>query len=183
MTSPTPGSSNESARAVTVAALVIAIVAGALTGIGLHKRNHDADVANRSTGPSASAMAAQAKTVLADAGQYAVDFTSFDYLTLSQDRASTAKDFTPAFAKIYTKQSAASAPLVRKAKAVAVARADSSALQSLNTVDGTASVIVAVTITTKNVKSPSGALSYYRFQIPLERQADGAWLASGMDPV
>jgi hypothetical protein len=183
MTNPSAGEPRNGAAAVTAVALVIAVAAGALAGIGLHKRSHDADVAEGSTGQSASAVAATARTVIADAGQYAVDYTSFNYLTLGQDRANTAKNFTPAFARSYITESKATAPFVRKAKAVAVSNVDAAALASLDVAHNAASVIVAMSITTKNVKSPNGALTYYRFEIPLVRQSDGTWLASNIKPV
>lgn len=183
MTNPSEGSTPDRARLVTVVALVIAVAAGVMVGVGLHKRNHDTDVANATSGASASAVAAQAKAVLAEAGQAAVDYTSFNYLTLPQDRANAAKDFTPEFRAVYVKQSKAADPAVKAAKAVAVSHVDSIGLESFDPTAGTASVIAAMGITTKNVKSPSGALSYYRFQIPLERQADGSWLASDVKAI
>jgi hypothetical protein len=154
-----------------------------MVGFGLHKRNHDADVVNGDSGPGAAASQSETKVVIADAAQYAVDFTSFDYQTLSSDYGNAARDFTSTFAKVYLKESKATIPAIQAAKAVATSTVASAALQSFNGTAGTASVILAMDITTKNKKSPNGALTYYRFQIPMVRQPNNTWLASAINPV
>jgi Mce-associated membrane protein len=161
--------------AVAITALVVAVAAGALVVVGLAKSADAGD----SSGAGSSAAAT---TLVADAAQYAVDFTSFDYRTIKQDRADTAKDFTAAYAKAYLVQSKALQSSIVKAKAVAVAHVVASGLQSFDPVAGTATVLVAVDITTKNVNAPDGTPSYYRFSIPMQRQGN-AWLANNMNAI
>jgi hypothetical protein len=180
MTSPA-ASTPARARLVLAVALVIAVAAGGLAGVALHKLSQARHAGSHPSQGSAAAAAA-AKTVMADGGQYAVDFTSFDYRTLARDRASTATHFTPAYAKAYLVQSKALGPGIRKAKAVAVSQVVATGLRAFNPSAGSATVLVALNITTKNIKSPDGSLSYYRFSVPLQRRGD-QWFASNMVPV
>jgi Mce-associated membrane protein len=143
----------------------------------VHLRHHHSSAASG----TAAANSAAATTAMADGGQLAVDFTSFNYQTFSQDLAATAKRATPSFAKVYLAQSRAIAPAIKKVKAVANSQVDATGLQSFSAAKGTASVIVALNESTKNVKSPAGTEVYLRMQVKMVRQ-NGQWLATGVEP-
>jgi hypothetical protein len=180
MTVPTEGRAPDRARAILIVAAIVALLAGTFVGLGLRKLSHDKDAADHPSAGLAGA-AAGAKTALVTGGQLAVNFTSFDYRTLPQDRANTAKHFAPAYAKAYLVQSKALAPAIRKAKAVAVSSVVATGLSSYDPTAGTATVLVALNIDTKNSATPAGAPSYYRLEVSLEK--DGPeWLATKMLP-
>jgi Mce-associated membrane protein len=165
---------------VVGSALVVSLLAGLLAIAGgvewVHSRHHGS-----SAGGTDSVNSAQATTAMAEGGQLAVDFTSFNYQTFSQDLAATSKHATPAFAKVYLAQSRAIAPAIKKVKAVANSQVDATGLQSYSAAKGTASVIVALDESTKNVKTPAGTVVYLRMQVKMVRQ-HGQWLATGVEP-
>jgi Mce-associated membrane protein len=129
-----------------------------------------------STGPAAAASGAT--TALNQGSQIAVDFTSFDYKTLSQDQAQIATHLTPTFRKAYLTQSQPLNSVIRKAKSVASSRVVASGLSSYDQTAGTATVIVAVDVTSRNVQT-QGTVQYYRFSVQLQRQGN-EWLASNV---
>jgi hypothetical protein len=164
------------AQLIVALGLVVTVAAGTLAGFGFAKWSHD----SRSSSQSAiAATASAATTAMAEAGQLAVDFTSLDYRKLAQERAATAQHLTPAFAKVYLAQSKVTAKDIRKVKAVAVANVVATGLQAYSPAAGTANVLVAVDVTTKNVAKKAGVTQYYRFQIQLLRQGS-QWLASNV---
>jgi Mce-associated membrane protein len=141
------------------------------------QRHHHSSTAS----VAGSADQAAATTALTEGGQLAVDFTSFNYQTFSHDLAATSKHATPTFAKTYLAQSKTIASAIKKIKAVATAQVAATGLQSFSPSKGTASVIVALNETTKNVKTPAGTEVYLRMQVKMVRQ-HGQWLASGVEP-
>jgi Mce-associated membrane protein len=176
MTVPSEGASRARTRAVVVAAVVVAVVAAVLSGLEIGRL-----ASGSGAGSRPSAAAAGATTALTDGGQLAVDFTSFDYQTLNHDFEATAAHATSSFAKTYLAQSKAVASLIRKAKAVSVSQVVATGLQSYSPAKGTATVLVALNDTTKNTKSPSGSVQYFRMQVQMVRQGD-KWLASAVTP-
>jgi hypothetical protein len=176
---PSVGSPPDRTRIVVAVALVVALLAGALTAVTAVKWHRERQAAGRPDRRSTGAQAALATTALAEGGQLAVDFSSFDYRTLSQDFAATATHATSGFAKTYLAQSEVAAPLLKKAKAVAVSQVVATGLQAFSAAKGTATVVVALNVTTKNTKSPGGTIVYYRMQLQLVDQ-HGHWLASAV---
>jgi hypothetical protein len=163
-------------RAIVAGALAVTIIAAGLSVAGVVKliRNSGSD---SGSGPVGSA----AVTALADGGQLAVDFTSFDYRTLGRDFVRTASHATPAFAKTYLQQSRLVASVIRKAQAVSVSQVVATGLSAFNPAAGTATVIVALNDTTKNTKSPGGTVQYFRMQVQMVKQG-GDWVASAVTP-
>jgi hypothetical protein len=161
--------------------LVVVVLTGVLTVVNAIKLSHDTHAANSPRGTSAAAVAASATTAMAEGGQIAVDFTSFNYQTLTADLNRTANRATPAFAKIYLAQSHAVSSLIEKAKAVSIAQIVATGLQSFSPTKHTATVIVALNDTTKNTKTPAGSVQYFRMLVQLVNQ-NGVWLASQVTP-
>jgi Mce-associated membrane protein len=180
MPDPTEGSERARAQAVIAVALVVAVVAGVFAVLGIRKHSRDSDSAGTPSGTVATA-AADATTAVAEGGQLAVDFTSFNYQTLNHDLTATASHATATFAKTYLNQSRAVASLIRKAKAVSVSQVVATGLQSYNPTAGTASVLVALNDTTKNTQSPAGTVQYFRMQVQMVKQ-NGTWLATAVTP-
>jgi hypothetical protein len=174
MSSPAAGSAAARPRLVAVLAAVVALAAAALIVVGVTTLP-DAGAAG-STGPAAAA--AGATTALNQGSQIAVDFTSFNYKTLAQDQAQIATHLTPTFRKTYLTQSRPLNSVIRKAKSVASSRVVASGLSSYDQTAGTATVIVAVDVTSRNVKT-QGTVQYYRFSVQLQRQGS-EWLASNV---
>jgi Mce-associated membrane protein len=180
MSDPTVDSPRLPAIPVFVFALVIALLAAALAVVGAVKLHH---------GSSSSAGQVSADgvigdnpaTALAAGGQLAVDFTSFDYRKLDQDYAATARLAAPSFASKYLAQSKLFEPAVKKAKAISVSEAVSTALQSFSASQRTASVIVALNDTTTNIRAPHGTVTYFRMLVEMTDQ-DGQWLATAVSP-
>jgi Mce-associated membrane protein len=165
---------------VIAVALAVALVAAVLAVLGLRKHSRDNGAATGSAAGVSSA-AAGATTALAEGGQLAVDFTSFNYQTLDNDLTATARHATASFSKTYLSQSRAVASLIKKAKAVSSSKVVATGLQNYSPTAGTATVLVALNDTTKNTKAPAGTVQYFRMQVQMVRQ-DGTWLASGVTP-
>jgi hypothetical protein len=55
-------------------------------------------------------------------------------------------------------------------------------LVAFNPTAGTATVNVALNDTTKNTRSPAGAVQYFRMTVELVK-LNGVWLAQGVTPV
>jgi Mce-associated membrane protein len=176
---PTEGSLRGRAQLVVVIALIVAVGAGALAVLGVVKYAH-ASSTSGSSGRTA-ALASGATTALTDGGQLAVDFTSFNYQTLDQDFTKTAKEATGAFAKTYLAQSRAVESLIVKAKAVSVSQVVATGLQSYTPSKGTATVLVALNVTTKNTKTPAGTVQYFRMQVQMVNKG-GKWYANAVTP-
>jgi Mce-associated membrane protein len=179
MSDPTVGSLRSRTQLVVVVALVVAVIAGAIAVVNAVKLTDGSHASSNPTGTGTSALAATATTAVAEGGQLAVDFTSFDYRTLDQDRTQTASHLTPAFAKVYLAQSSATSPYITKIKAVSVSQVVATGLQAFSPSKHTASVDVALNDTAKNIKSPTGAVTYYRVQVQMVDQ-NGQWLASNV---
>jgi hypothetical protein len=179
MTVPSEGSSPGRAQLVVVLALIVTVAAAALSVLGIVKYGHDGSTSSSSSGTAAQASGAT--TALTDGGQLAVDFTSFNYLTLDQDFTKTAADATGAFAKTYLAQSRAVESLIKKAKAVAISQVVATGLQAYAPSKGTATVLVALNVTTKNTKAPAGTVQYFRMQVQMVNK-DGKWLANAVTP-
>jgi Mce-associated membrane protein len=175
MSAQPTGSWRDRAQLIIAAALLVTVILGALTVVFALKLSHDS---HRTVDPSA--LQASATTALTEGGQLAVDFTSFDYRTLSKDRNETASHLTPSFAKIYLTQSGVTAPDIAKVKAVSTSKVVATGLQAFSPAKHTATVIVALDDTASNVKSPKGTLQYYRLQVQLVEQ-NGHWLASNVE--
>jgi hypothetical protein len=165
-----PARIRSAAMVVTVAAIVVALAAGALIAVSIVTAP---SAASGSGSPTAGAQAA-----LGRAGQILVDFTSFDYKTLSQDHSRTAADLTPTFRQTYLTQSRPLDAVFRKAKSVATSQVVASGLSSYDPVAGRATAIVAVNVTSRNIKT-NGTSQYYRFSVQLQR-LNGTWLASNV---
>jgi Mce-associated membrane protein len=174
---PIGGSLRERAQLVVVIALVVTVIAAALTVIGLVKYVNDSPSSN--SGGAATGLASGATTALADGGQLAVDFTSFNYQSLDSDFTKTASEATGAFAKTYLTQSRLVESLVKRAKAVATAQVVATGLQAYSPSRGTATVDVALNVTTKNIKHPAGTVQYFRVAVAMVDQ-HGKWLASAV---
>jgi Mce-associated membrane protein len=179
MTVPSPGAVPRRANVIVAFALVVTIAAAVLSVLGVIKLTRSSGSAGSSTNAS---VAAEATTAMTEGGQIAVDFTSFDYRTLSQDYKQTAAHATPTFAKTYLQQSRLVAKFVKKAKAISTSSVVATGLVAFNPTAGTATVNVALNDTTKNIKSPAGAVQYYRMSVELVKQ-NGVWLAQGVTPV
>jgi Mce-associated membrane protein len=164
-----------SALTVAAAALAIVVVTGGLAAAGVHKLSNN-------SGSAAPVGNAGATLALHEGGQLAVDFTTFDYRTLPADFRRTAALSTPAFAKTYLQQSRLVESSIRKVKAVSVSQVVATGLQAYDPVKGTATVLVAINDTTKNIKAPTGDVRYYRMQVQMVHE-DGKWLASQVQPV
>lgn len=177
----TAGSSRGRAQLVVVFALVVTVIAGAVAGVNALKLSRDSQAASHPTATSTKVLSASATTALAEGGQLAVDFTSFNYQDLAQDFSQTASHATPAFAKVYLAQSRSVATLIKKAKAVSVSQVVATGLASFSAAHHTATVIVALNDTTKNTKSTAGTVQYFRMQVQMVSQ-NGQWLASQVTP-
>ncbi|HTR71370.1 MAG TPA: hypothetical protein VMH41_14235 [Mycobacteriales bacterium] len=175
-TDPDLSRSPDRARTVIAACAAAIVVLAALAVVGLVK------LTRGSTSSGDSSYADQATTAMADGGQLAIDFSSFDYRTLDADLAATAKHATPTFAKTYLAQSKYVEGALKKAKAVSTATVRSTALESFSPAAGTATVLVALNDTTKNTKSPAGTVQYFRMQVQMQRD-HGEWLASDVTPL
>ncbi|HEX3823042.1 MAG TPA: hypothetical protein VHV79_01100 [Mycobacteriales bacterium] len=174
MSAQSAGSWRDRAQLIVAASLLVTVILGALTVVFALKLSHDShDTA------APTALQASATTALTEGGQLAVDFTSFDYRTLSKDRNETASHLTPSFAKIYLTQSGVTAPDITKVKAVSTSKVVATGLQAFSPAKHTATVIVALDDTASNIKSPKGTLQYYRLQVQLVEQ-NGRWLASNV---
>jgi Mce-associated membrane protein len=165
-----PARARPVAWGVTVAAIVVALAAGALIAVSI------------ATAPSPASgggsQTAQSQAALGQAGQIVVDFTSFDYKTLTQDQSRIAADLTPTFRQTYLSQSRPLNAVIIKAKSVATSQVVASGLSSYDPVAGKASAIVAVNVTSRNIKT-KGTVQYYRFSVQLQ-QVGGKWLASNV---
>jgi hypothetical protein len=179
MTVPSPGPVPRRANAIVAFALAVTVAAAVLSVFGVVKLVRNSGTAGSASNPAATAEATTAKT---EGGQIAVDFTSFDYRTLAADYKRTAAHATPAFAKTYLQQSRLVASFVKKAKAISTSSVVATGLVAFDPTAGTATVNVALNDTTKNVKSPAGAVQYYRMSVDLVKQG-GVWLAQGVNPV
>jgi Mce-associated membrane protein len=179
MSDPAMRSPRARSQLIVTTALVVSVLGAALTVLGVVKLNQAA--ASPSTPAAGATNVAEATQALTEGGQLAVDFTSFNYQSFSQDLTATAKHATPAFAKVYLAQSKTIAPAIKQVKAVAQSQVAATGLQSFSAAKGTASVIVALNETTKNVKSPAGTEVYLRMKVTLVRE-HGEWLASGVSP-
>jgi Mce-associated membrane protein len=176
MSGTTEGSLRAPARVVVVVALVVTLAAAVLSVVGIVRLAR-----NSGSGDGTSPSSAAAVTALTDGGQLAVDFTSFDYRTLTKNFTETANRATPTFAKTYLQQSRLVASVIRKAKAVSVSQVVATGLSAFDPAKGTATVIVALNDTTKNTKSPDGTVQYFRMQVQMVKQG-GAWVASAVTP-
>lgn len=177
MSDPSAGSAAARARLVAIIALAVAIAAGVMIIVGL-SRLPDASAVDSTATQGTAGAAAGATTALNEGGQIAVDFTSFNYKTLAQDQAQIATHLTPAFRKTYLAQSTPLNNVIRKAKSVATSQVVASGLSSYDPTAGTATVIVAVNVTSQNIKT-HGTVQYYRFSVQLQRQ-ETQWLASNV---
>jgi Mce-associated membrane protein len=161
-----------------VAALVIALLAAGLVVAGAVKLRDGGSAAGSAvSGPTGLDPA----TALAAGGQLAVDFTSFDYRKLDQDYRETARLAAPSFATKYLAQSKLFEPAVKKAKAISVSEAVATGLQSYSQAQRSASVLVALNDTTRNIRAPQGTVTYFRMLVDLSYQ-DGQWLATAVSP-
>jgi Mce-associated membrane protein len=176
MSAQTGDQPRDRAQLIVAIALVLAVIVGALTVVSALKLTHDKNAAKN---PSASPLQASATTALTEGGQLAVDFTSFNYHTLTQDRNETATHLTAAFAKVYLTQSGVTASDIQKVKAISTSKVVATGLQAFSPTKHTATVIVALDDTASNVKSPTGTLQYYRLQVQMVEQ-NGKWLASNV---
>jgi Mce-associated membrane protein len=174
MSVPGEGPRRDRVQLIVAIALVVTVVMGALAVLGALKLSHDSHAAG-----DPSALQASATTALTEGGQLAVDFTSFDYRTLAQDRKETATHLTAAFAKIYLTQSGVTSADITKVKAVSTSKVVATGLQAFSPSKHTATVIVALDDSASNIKSPNGTLQYYRLQVQLVNQ-NGKWLASNV---
>jgi hypothetical protein len=179
MSVPTAGSLRGRAQLIVAIALVVTLILGALAAVNARKLSHAESLANHPSATSPGVLAASATTALTEGGQLAVDFTSFNYQTLNQDRTATARHLTAAYAKIYLAQTGVTASDITKVKAVSVSQVAATGLQAFSPASHTATVIVALDDTTKNIESPGGALQYYRLQVQMVNQ-NGQWLASNV---
>jgi len=161
--------------AVTVAAIFVALVAGALIGLSLTSQP---SASQSGAASDAGSAVAGAQTALGEAGQIAVDFTSFNYKTLTQDQSRIAADLTPTFRQTYLQQSRQLNAVIRRAKSVATSQTVASGLSSYDPVAGQATAIVAVNVTSRNIQT-KGTVQYYRFSVQLQR-ISGKWLASNV---
>jgi Mce-associated membrane protein len=175
MSVPTAGPPRDRAQLIVAIALVVTVIMGAVAVLGALKLSHNSRATN-----NPSALQASATTALTEGGQLAVDFTSFDYRTLTHDRTETATHLTPAFAKIYLAQSGVTSQDITKVKAVSTSKVVATGLQAFSPSKHTATVIVALDDSASNVKSPNGTLQYYRLQVQLVNQ-NGKWLASNVE--
>jgi hypothetical protein len=174
MPSPAAGSAAARPRLVAILAAAVAVAAAALIVVGVTTLPDAGAVGSNGTAAAASG----ATTALNQGSQIAVDFTSFNYKTLAQDQAQIATHLTPAFRKTYLEQSRPLNTVIRRAKSVASSRVVASGLSSYDQTAGTATVIVAVDVTSRNVKT-QGTVQYYRFSVQLQRQGS-EWLASNV---
>jgi Mce-associated membrane protein len=177
MSDPSTGSLRGRAQLIIGLALVVSVLAGALAVIGIVKLARDSGP----SGGSNAANADNATTAMTDGGQLAVDFTSFNYQTLDQNFTTTAKHATGTFAKTYLAQSRAIESSLKKVKAVASSQVVATGLQAFSPAKGTATVIVALNVSTKNTKTPAGTVQYFRMLVQLVHQ-NGQWLANQVAP-
>lgn len=171
---PPPGALRRHAPVVIAAAAVVAVVGIALMILQLQRLSRDS-----ATASTAADLSAAATTAMTEGGQLGVDFTSFDYRTLAHDRAATARQLTPAFAKAYLAQSRATSSFIRQAKSVSKSQVVSTGLAAYSPTNHTATVLVALNDDATNVKTPAGAVQYYRVEVDLVQQ-NGRWRASNV---
>lgn len=164
--------------AVTTAAVVVVVVCLALTAWSAVR------LTRGSTPTAVTREEAAREAVLAAASQVAVNFTTLDYRTLTQDFKQLGDLATPAYRKQFLTQTPATAELIVKAKASSKGQVVARAVQNLEpqTNPTSAEVILAVNDTITNTSNPKGAVQYYRFDIKLQK-VGGRWLASAVNPV
>ena len=162
-------------RVVAAVAAVVALAAAALIVVGFLRMPGSDAVAGVAGGSDAVGKATSA---VAAADQIAVDFTSFNYRTLAQDQARVAANLTPTFRATYLAQSRPLRAVIVRARSSATSQVVADGLSSFDPAAGKASVIVALNVTSRNIKT-QGTVQYYRFSVQLQHVGT-KWLASNV---
>jgi Mce-associated membrane protein len=122
----------------------------------------------------ANALAAERSTVVALAGRYAVDLTSYDYQNLDAAFAKVAGESTADFAKQYRSTSQAHAALLRQDQSVSTGSLVATGIQD-EVVDRSASVLALVNQSIRNTGSTAPQVRPSELRISLVH-ASGRWL-------
>jgi Mce-associated membrane protein len=151
-----------------VAALVVALAAGALAAVGATKLSH---------GDALDEARTQA---LSAARKVAVDFSAYNYQQLDQDFARVAAESTGAFRDDYLKQSAGVKDLIVQVKAVSTAEVAGAAVVESSA--RSATVVLALNRLVTNTKVPKGQRDSFGLELTLVKKGSH-WLASQVKPL
>jgi Mce-associated membrane protein len=165
-------------RTWMIVAAILAIVLVVVLAVGVPYYLHQRRV-SRNLNAERRLDAARA-TVIVNASKFAVDFASYDYQHLTQDFQTVAADLTPAFKTKYNSLSASLVPTIVQYKGKSTATVQGAGVAAVT--DNTATVIVLLDQTISTTQSTTARIDRNRLEIFLQRQANGSWLVSDLQP-